>query len=299
MIACQIKKVEPVTGLIPSLRFTTNIRIDDPHTDARLFVAKWIGEIGFTKSQEPTNGMSPTGPNKLVLPARWSSEPHATRSWARSDTAATFECDVPPAVVDAIDRFRDGGRLFARVQGKLQIWPTGSPGTDVNEVLSNILGGITDPMRIIWFDIWGDSIELTHHVWCEEILPALRPPGRVVFEAVLPPSTPTEEHGRRALDHLDAAQRAFDEGRYEESARLVYKAGEALQPLGKAVESRYSEYTQRRVAEANSAIQALANSDRHDATKGGGRHDTDRLMAQHLITSMKSLAAVYLAGRTT
>lgn len=296
MLTCLIKKVEPVTGLVPSLRFSTNLRVDAFQSEDRVFLSKWLGEIAFTKKAEPSNGISPTGPNKLVLPARWTSEPQTTRTWARSDVFATFECDMTPEIVDAIDRFRNGDRLFARVQGKLQMWSTGSHGMPPNDVLKLILSGVTDSQRVIWFDVWGESLELTHYVWCEEILPLLRPPGRVVFEAVLPALTATEAHGRRALDHLDAAQRAFDEGRYEEAARLVYKAGEALQQLGAAVEQRYGALAQKSVAKENSALQALCHPERHDESNVVGGHDTDRVMAQHLITSMRSLAAVYLAG---
>jgi hypothetical protein len=124
----------------------------------------------------------------------------------------------------------------------------------------------------------------------------LRPPGRVVLEVQLPEPGASEEHGRRALGHLDTAQRAFDEARYDEVARLVYKSGEAFQQLGHRVEERYGELAQKTVAKQNTALQALCHPERHDESKVVGGHDTDRTMAMHLLASMKSLAAIYLAG---
>lgn len=79
--------------------------------------------------------------------------------------------------------------------------------------------------------------------------------------------------------------RAHD-GRYEEAARIVNKAGEALQQLGRAVQERYGDLAQSSIAKQNSAIQTLCHPERHDESKVAGGHDTDRVLALHLLTSM-------------
>jgi len=37
-------------------------------------------------------------------------------------------------------------------------------------------------------------------IWCTEVLATLRPPGRVILEALLPVGTPHEDNGSLALD---------------------------------------------------------------------------------------------------
>lgn len=295
---CVIKRVEAIPGLLPSLRFTTSLRLEFGRSNSRLFVMKWIGEIGFARRPEQGGGMMPSGPEKMVLPALWASETdgHITKHLSGTEMHATFTCNVTPSILDGLERFRDGGRLFARVQGRCQALVLGTYNTPFEQVLGELVSAFTDPQRMVWTEAWGDSYELTRDLWCAEILPILRPPGRVVLEATLPALLPDEEHGRRALGHLDAAQRAFDEGRYDEAARLVYRAGEALQQLSAHVESRYGDLAKGSIARQNAALQALCHPERHDDSKVVGGHDTDRPMALHLITSMKSLAAVYLAG---
>jgi hypothetical protein len=296
---CIIKKVEPIPGLVPSLRFATSVRLDFGQANARLFVLKWVGEIGFTRQPEQGGSMAPAGPGKLVLPATWASEVdgHATKRLSGVELHANFTCEMTPTILDGVERFREGGRLFARVQGKFQALVLGTYQSPTQEVLTEIIGGLTNPQVTVWTEACGDSFEVTRDVWCMEILPVLRPPGRVILEAALPALHAEEDHGRRALSHLDAAQRAFDEGRYEETARLVYKAGEALQQLGSNVEACYGDLAKSSIAKQNSALQALCHPERHDESKVVGGHDTDRPMALHLLTSMKSLAAVYLNGR--
>ena len=108
MTSCIIKKVEPVPGLVPSLRYATTLRVDAdlPHT--RLFIAKWVGEVAFTT--EPENGMSEPGPRKLVLPAHWASEPSGSRLLSTSEEQATFTCEMTTPILDSLERFRAGGR---------------------------------------------------------------------------------------------------------------------------------------------------------------------------------------------
>lgn len=294
MTTCTIKKVEPALGLIPRLQFTTNLRFDAGQAHERLFLAKWVGEISFTRTAEV--GMQPLGPNKVVLPAKWASEADSSRALSHSDVAATFSCDLPPTILDSLESFRDGGRMFARVQGEFQVLFLDSYDASFEVVLTRLVEFLTNHQRVLWQRVWGDSIELTRDLWCTEILPRLRPPGRFVLEGSLPKTQAEEEHGRRALAHLMDADRAFDEGHYDEAARLVYKAGEALQQLGSAVEARYGELAQKAIARQNSALQALCHPERHDESKVNGGHDTDRAMAAHLITSMKSLASIYMVG---
>lgn len=290
-----IKRVEPIVGLVPALRFTAALRLDLGEATSRLFVAKWIGDVGLTRQPEGP-GLVPAGPTKLVQPATWLSEPEGSRRFSSTDGMATFTCEMTPSIIEAIERFREGGRLFVRLQGKFQTFSVGVTGVTEQAAIGLFLRPLLDFRYGLWLDLASDSYELTRDLWCAEILPALRPPGRVILEAQLPLAVADEEHGRRALGHLDVAQRAFDEGRYEEAARLVYKAGEALQQLGSVVQARYGDLAQSSIAKQNSALQALCHPERHDESKVVGGHDTDRPMALHLITSMKSLAAVYLAG---
>jgi hypothetical protein len=293
--ACSIKKVEPVLGLIPKLRFATTLRLDAGPPRERLFIAKWIGEIGFTCHAEDAD--YPPGPKKLVLNAHWESEPEGSRLLSHSDKPSTFTCDLGPGILDAIERFRDGGRLFARLQGKLQVFFLKAHDAPLESVLTEVLISAGNDRRTLWQELRGDPFELTRDAWCGEILSKLKARRRVVFEATLPEATALEEHGRRALDHLDKADGAFDDGRYEEAVRLAYMAAEALQQLSAAVEKRYGKLAQKSIANQTSALRTLCNPERHDESKvDADGHEIDRLMAMHVLASMRSLAAVYLAA---
>jgi hypothetical protein len=191
-VSCHIviKQVEPVPGLIPMLRFTTSIRVDVGQPLTRLFLTKWIGDVGLTTRPEG-GGLMPPGPNKLMLPATWTSEPEGSRIFSGQDHVAVFMSAVTPQTLDAIERFRNGGRLFARLQGKLQAFLLGRHDAPRNIALEELLTMLTDPGRGLWHNALSDTLELSRDLWCTDVLSVLRPPGRVMLEPAFLRLTPT------------------------------------------------------------------------------------------------------------
>lgn len=163
-------------------------------------------------------------------------------------------------------------------------------------VLYALCEAYTSRSRVLWVDVWGASQELTRDTWGGDLLAKLRPPGQVIFEAAIPPATATEDHGRRALEHLEFAQKAFDEGRYDETLRTAHKAGEALQNLNSRVVARYGENVQKALSNQISALHRICHIERHDQEHASARPAVDRALAQHVLVSMKTLAATYLSA---
>jgi hypothetical protein len=295
MHTCDIQDVEVVSGLIPSLQWTVKLRLSFGPEMQRLFPSRWMGEIAFTRQPEGEGSLSPTGPNKLVLPALWASESEDPPFWSNSDYVQQFRCEMRPDILDGIERFRDGGRLYARVQGKVQVFRLGTDTTNANSILLALAKSYASIPRDLWHNVWGASYELTRDTWCGKLLGQLRPPGRIILEATIPAGIPTEVHGQKAVEYLDRARRAFDEGRYTESVRDTYQAGEALQQLNSVVAARYGEKIQKALSAQIGGLHQLCNLERHHQ-----KHDpsqsmaVDRPLAQHALISLQSLIAVYL-----
>lgn len=206
-----------------------------------------------------------------------------------------FRCDMGRDVLDGLERFRDGGRLYARVQGKFRALFF-TDGATSQQMLHELLESYASHSRTLWLNVWGASLELTRDTWCGDVLEKLRPPGRFIFEAAIPVGTPSEDHGRRALEHLGEAQKAFDEGRYDETLRTAHKAGEALLNLNALVVRRYGENVQKALSSQVGALHRICHRERHDQVDASTLPAIDRALAQHVLVSMKTLAATYLSA---
>lgn len=289
-----IQSVQAEAGLVDSLVWTVGLRIDLEQPVERVFVTRWTGDIVF--SRENIRAGSPAGPvptRARALRAAWVSEPEQARRFSGSnELTGTFRSELPGDSLDRLERFRNGGRLFARLEGWFRLlWLSEDDAHDPTRPLSYLFDRGAPR---IWWELRGPSYELTRDGWFQ-VLADLRSPTRVLLEATLPTGTPFEEHGKRAIAHLAEAQRAFDDARHDETARLAYKAVEALQALGERVEGRYGGSVRRAFTSQCKALKDICHPERHDESRTHEPPRVDRVLAEHILLTAKSLAAVAMS----
>ncbi len=288
-----IKQVAAETGAIDSLVWTAEVRLDFGPQAEQLFLLGWLGGVALYREPVASNSLPASG--KLLLPATWESHPDQTKVFSSSPLLMKLRTALPGDAFDRIERFRDGGRLYARFEGKLEYLALGPSDAARDQRIGALLACLAVGRNVIWRDIWGDSLELTRDVWAGTILPALRPPGRVILEAALPTLASDHDAAKRAFEYIAKAQASFDEGRYEPIGQAIFKALEALQTLYEHTERAYGAMIRGFVKNEVGALSAIANEVRHDEAKmQRPTSEIDRTLALHLITATKSVAAVIL-----
>jgi hypothetical protein len=294
-----IKTVAPETGPIDSIVWTAEVRFDYGPEAQVLSLQGWKGVVALYHEPVRTGSLPGPGPGKLTLAATWESEHEHSQMFSNSTATMRFRTALPGDALDRIEQFRAGGRLFARLEGKLRFFALGPIDADARTRIEALLACYDVGRKSIWNDLWGDSLELTRDLWTGTVLPVLRPPGRVVLEAALPKVESDQEAARRAFAYIAKAQASFDEGRYEPVGAAIYKALEALQTLFAHTDAAYGPTIRGFVKTEVGALSALANEVRHDEAKmKRPTSDIDRTLALHLLTATKSVAAVILATRS-
>lgn len=293
MSTSRIIRVDAVTGLVDKLMWTVAARADfwgaPPHLG--YLALDWVGRVVLS--------LVPGAPtNAPALVAAWVQREHVTRTFANDDLSLSFETPLPGDALDRVERFRDGGPLFAHVEGSffvLQFEGESSPRPPLDRAVA-VFNQLTQRKTALWTNlVRTEPFELTRDQWAAGVIPALRPPGRVVLEVRLPAVAGDEEIARRALGHIDAAQAAFDVNNTGETARLVYRAIDELLQLEHAVERRYGEFMRKRLSDQAKSIKSLCDPERHGERPSGPTGAVDRPLAQHLLVTAKALASLYLA----
>ncbi len=292
-----IESVSAVAGAIDRLDWRVRISTDFHGTWLdKAFAFGWCGVVAFDR--KALQGGSIPGPNhpRLVLNARWLNQMQAARMNIPGTVRFEFTTELPAGVLDRIERFREAGRLFARVEGDLLFTyrdghnprPEGSAPW-LSQAVETLSANSSIGDRVIT-----DAYELTRDFWCEEVLHKLKPPGHHVIEIQIPTVDPANSTATRVLRYLDEAQRSFNEGRWAEVARVCYRALEEFRSVMDPAKQAYGEYACGQLLAQAKEVRSLCNPERHAER---GEHDGlefDRNLALHVLVSTQSLAGVVL-----
>ncbi len=281
-----VQQVVAVRDVIDRLEWRARIGTDFFGTNlARVFLSGWEGRVRFFREAAPSG-------KSITLRAYWLN-PDRGRFFAPQEQVFHFATELPHAALDRIDEFRAAGRLFARLEGKmLLIQKMDSPderGVDWTQEVARFLG---DPQRVISTDIVSEFFEISRDAWCDEILGTLRTPGRHIIEVQAPAPSLANEGAAKVVSDLKEAQSAFDQGRWQEVARICYRALDELKGHVAAIEEHYGRHAKGRVLDQVKAIGSLCNPVRHaDAPEHDGLQ-FDRALAHHVLIAASSLAGL-------
>ena len=100
--------------------------------------------------------------------------------------------------------------------------------------------------------------------WNADVLSRLVPPGYFLLEFTAPPPADVAIEVVEAYSH---AEKAFREARYDDVARVLYKALEAMSKMGEALEDRYGGYASRLIAARAKELKSLCKPVRFAAVQ--------------------------------
>jgi hypothetical protein len=291
-----IKSVVAVRDAIDRLEWDT--RISAPFGSAPSFVVHWEGNVVFYKEPIASNqGMGPSFPRR-ALAARWTNRENAARVLRPDESTFTFVTELPGDALDRIESFRDGGRLFARLEGTRFV-VNRDPGFAVpNQPKLPWLDDVADIMgrgNRPWTDnVWSEPFEL-REIWCTQVLATLRPPGRFVLDLQLPSASADGDTAKRALDHIANAKKTFIEGgRDGEVGRICYRALDELRKLADGVEARYGKFGRDRIIAQIKETKSLCDPERHGDAPHHDDLEFDRTLAQHVLAVTSSIAGLLM-----
>lgn len=300
MSTTTIIAVTPIPDIVD--RFEWTVRLGTGFwglAPRRAYVLFWDGRIAFYLEPVPVGSMPAALPVRM-LPTRWTNRDSTARLFLPRETNFKFETDLPGNALQRLEEFRNGARLYARLEGKLvaAAQPEGiereaaeHSGVDSLGLLRDLSDVMGEPgRRVHGTDIRSEPFELTRDFWCETVLGTLRPPGRVVLEFVAGP--PSQEQATAAAAHWREAQKALDHGRHEEVARLCARALEELNKLLDAIEVRYGRFGRDRLAEQIKSTKSLCDPVRHAERPHHDGLQVDLPLARHLLAVTASLIAV-------
>jgi len=126
-----------------------------------------------------------------------------------------------------------------------------------------------------------------------QVLDRLRPDRHHLLEVVVPEAERVGAKAQAALDHLQAAQTALDDGRWPAVLAEVYKASEYMAACSDAIGDRYGEELAAAVMRHRKSLGGLCNPARH-GKEPGQEQKIERRLAQAALVSAQGLAAVIL-----
>jgi hypothetical protein len=245
-------------------------------------VHAWQGDITFYHRSDLEGG-------GISIPATLVGEENHVR-WSQRAEPLTFSTHLPGDAFERIERFRSAGSLCARLEGKLNALALGPQNYNETARLQLLMRSWTVGGMTRFNEVHCEPRDVRDR-WIEHVLPAFGKPHRVLIEAMIPKLAPDSEHGKRAVGHLQEADRAFIHGHYEQAAHVAYKALEALQQLLEPVEGRYGLLVRSQLTKQINAVHGITHKGRHDESKEPTPPiEFDRNLAMHIITSVKSIA---------
>jgi hypothetical protein len=294
----RITRVVPIAGAVDRLLWDVEFSPSFWGTFGTRILLDWTGDLVFDKRPIPANSMPPPGSPNWRLAGRWVNRERLTHVHPQQTYSIQIESDLPGDALDRLERFRDSGRLYVRVEAEVTVLLGGilEPGVAPDAIKSEygFLLQLRNPSRSMRETFRTEAFELTRDVWGYEILGALRPPGRFIFEATIPFGTAHEEVAKKGLAHLTESRKALDEGRYAEVARLCYRAIEELAKLSERIETQYGKYGKDRLLIQMKEVRSLCDPERHGSKPVSEDCVFDRPLAEHVLSSVMSFASVVL-----
>ena len=296
-----IKSVQAVRGVVDRLYWS--VEVEAPGWGQKNYIlADWEGEVVFHRQPVTASTWAQVSPAQPGLPltARWMVQGGKVRVGFGQKVEVLFMSELPGDGLARVEDFREGGRLYACLEGEFMVFLSGA-------YVDFRMGErrVADDTLAQQFSWNGGQVrdqvacsgwELPRDTWNNEVLAKLRPEDRVILELSIPTTGERGEHARAAMKKLDQAQKAFDEGRYTDVPMLVYVASEFIMNGGSAeLEPRYGEQLSKRIKGHMTKFNGVCNRERH-GNEPEQIDMTDRILAQHLLVVGKSLAAVYLRG---
>lgn len=299
----RIVEVSPIQGVHDVILWTLEMQPDWWGTGIRRrLLLEWVGDLVLTREPIPRSSRQTRARTPMRLPTRWIDRERLTKVFSDRTYRFVFETVVPSEALTRIDAFREGGPLFARIEGQMftlvldEHFIRKSGESDPSERLLRAWNQLEDSSMSVWGEIYSEPFEIAKELWCSKILGTFRPPGRAVFEMIFPDLATSSDRAGRCIQYLKEAQASLDDHRPSEAARHVYRVIDVLSQLDESIRARHGEFIAKRLQQQRKELGAIANQERH-GHKGADEAPPpiSRSMAQHLLTSMWSLCAVYFA----
>ncbi len=289
-----INEVRAVRDSVDRLEWTLELATDFFGTRPNdAYVLDWVGRAVFYR--EPVAPNSKPGPQhpRMTLDANCRNWGRARQLRMPNPTSLVLVSEITSDALEKIERFRDSGRMYVRIEGCLTVVVNESE-NDGHPWLTDLQRLFGDRRRVPHVDVWSASFELTRDLWCDEILSTLQPPGRYVVE-VLPHGVTEREAAGHIMRHVSEAREALTDGRFEEVGRICYRALDELSRLGDAVRERYGKLGRERLADQIQSTKSLCNPSRHGNQPAHDGFSMSRALATHILAVTSSLAGVLLA----
>lgn len=243
-------------------------------------------EVGFHRTSTHNQGRG-GGENVRLLPARMIGDDHHNELHRNSVSTMRCAIDLPPGGIDRLERFRDGGPLYARIVGGFAYIPVGDNPNGEYQALRSLQGvGLNRS-----YSIYGKANRIDPEQW-SDVLQVLRRERRLSIEVAIPAKATPESLLSELEDRQKAARRALENGSYAEVARIVFMMLEIMKNNPACVNERYSKSVCKHLNNMASGLRGVANLERHHHGTDGYDH-VDRALAVHLLTSFTTLAAVW------
>lgn len=227
-------------------------------------------------------------PNHMRLPGRIVGPAQQVRTIPRRGwTQLEVGVDLPVVSLDRIERFRDGSELYVRLEGHVRALAHGTNGDGKSIFELQLLDSSGTA-----FPLSGQTERLHREDW-NAVLAALRREHRFIMEVALDEGSVPQDLNESLRPALQQAQQAFDEGRYAETARLVYVVAEMLKKHPEGVKAHYGEGMYGRLKKAPDPLKAVADRERHYDRNQPELNRVDRSLALYLLTSLKLLLPVW------
>lgn len=255
----------------------------------RAYAWLWEGDAVFWREEVPFGTRPGPQTPRRALRARWTNRDQSARMIVPRDQKFEFTTDLPGDALDRIEEYRDGGRLFVRIEGKLSVAFAGpSKARESHDEIAGILNDLgrsmVDSSRVYAVDICTILKEISRDTWSESILAKLRTPGRHILEVRVPIGQAAGDAAAAAIQSHRAAQLAFDQGRYEETLGACAQALGQIDQLMERIEASYGKGCREVVAE-----QLRATRDLCAPSSSQAKMRVDRALAHHLLVVTSSL----------
>ena len=287
-----IGNVHAVPDAVDRLAWEVDVRTDFFTSRHQVgYALFWEGQVTFWRESVPAGSMpGPQTPRKS-LPARWANRDKSARFTVPNEHHFEFATDLPGDALEKIEAFREGGRLYARIEGTLGVvLVEPRKGEElVGAMLMDLGRVLVDSSRAHTAQVRTDPKELSRDSWCDDVLGKLRPQGRHVVEVTVPIGSIFGDAAAAALEHQRAAQRHFDAGRYEETVHVCARALDQTSGLLDKIQTNYGNRGRESVAQQIEAIRSVCDPALPAQRSPHGALRVDRALAQYVLIATSAV----------